>query len=191
VIVVSNAAGYPHAVLMERYRRLGYRFDPDDVVTSRKAALRALAMRWQGRWGLVADPAYGRAELEGLEMVFLGDDLAEHDAADGILFLGAARWTDARQALLVESLRRQLRPVIVANPDLVAPRDAGLSREPGARRFPPQEPEHFSWRALLAKRSFWMHTLAGRRSARSTDSGQAPSSSTQSRRRGHLRRILR
>ena len=131
VIVVSNAAGYPHAVLMERYRRLGYRFDPDDVVTSRKAALRALSSRREGRWGLVADPAYGRAELEGLETVFLGDDPAEHDTADGILFLGAARWTDARQALLVESLRRRPRPVIVANPDLVAPRDIGLSREPG------------------------------------------------------------
>lgn len=131
VIVVSNAAGYPHAVLMERYRRLGYRFDSDDVVTSRKAALRALATRPGRRWGLVADEAHGQAELEGMQTVFLGEDPAEYDATDGVLFLGASRWTDARQALLVESLRRKPRPVIVGNPDLVAPRENGLSREPG------------------------------------------------------------
>jgi glycerol-1-phosphatase len=45
VIVVSNAAGYPYALLMERYARLGYRFDPEDVVTSRKAVLRAARSR--------------------------------------------------------------------------------------------------------------------------------------------------
>jgi glycerol-1-phosphatase len=82
VIVVSNAAGYPHAVLMERYRRLGYRFDPDDVVTSRKVALRIVGRRPGGRWGLVADEAHGRAELEGMETVFLGDDPAEYEMAD-------------------------------------------------------------------------------------------------------------
>ena len=131
VIVVSNAAGYPHSVLMERYRRLGYRFAPEDVVTSRKAALGAVRGRPALRWGLVADEAYGLAELDGLETVFLAEDPATYEAVEGILFLGAARWTEARQALLVESLRRRPRPVIVANPDLVAPRGNGLSREPG------------------------------------------------------------
>jgi glycerol-1-phosphatase len=111
VIVVSNAAGYPHAVLMERYRRLGYRFDPDDVVTSRKAALRVVGRRPGGRWGLVADEAHGRAELEGMETVFLGDDPAEYEMADSVLFLGASRWTDARQALLVESLVISIAPI--------------------------------------------------------------------------------
>lgn len=42
VLIVSNAAGFPHADLMKKYQRLGYDFAPEDVITSRKAILHAL-----------------------------------------------------------------------------------------------------------------------------------------------------
>jgi glycerol-1-phosphatase len=135
VIVVSNAAGYPHALLMERYARLGYRFDPEDVVTSRKAVLRAARSRPAGRWGLIADKRYGRAELEGMDTISLGDDPLDYDTVDAFLFLGASAWSDKRQAMLTASLGRSPRPVLIGNPDLVAPRETGLSREPGHYGF--------------------------------------------------------
>lgn len=39
VLVVSNAAGFPHQALMEKYSRLGYDFAPEDVITSRVTLL--------------------------------------------------------------------------------------------------------------------------------------------------------
>ena len=50
---------------------------------------------------------------------------------DGFIFLSTECWTDARQDLLVDSLRHARRPVVIANPDLVAPREIGLTVEPG------------------------------------------------------------
>jgi len=50
---------------------------------------------------------------------------------DEFLLIGAAEWTEQRQALLETSLRDHPRPILVGNPDIVAPRESGLSLEPG------------------------------------------------------------
>lgn len=39
VMVVSNSAGYPKRMLMQRYARLGFDFAPEEVATSREALL--------------------------------------------------------------------------------------------------------------------------------------------------------
>ncbi|MFC2967419.1 HAD-IIA family hydrolase [Acidimangrovimonas pyrenivorans] len=131
VMVVSNSAGYPKRHLMARYLRMGFNFAPEEVVSSREAALAGLAAQPPRRWGVMADPQFGSAELEHLGTAFLADDPAAYDAAEGILLIGSGTWTEARQALLEASLRARPRPVVVANPDIVAPREDGLSREPG------------------------------------------------------------
>lgn len=134
VMVVTNAASYPRSHLLARYRRMGFDLAPEEVVSSRETALAALAARPDARagpWGLMADPRWGDEELDGLDVRFLGDDPAEHDAAAGFLLLGSGGWTEHRQTLLAASLARRPRPVVVANPDIVAPRDAGYSLEPG------------------------------------------------------------
>ncbi|WGH77301.1 HAD-IIA family hydrolase [Jannaschia ovalis] len=131
VLVVSNAAGFPHAKLMEKYDRLGFGFAPEDVVTSRKALLAALTGEAGRHWGVMANPDLGRADLEGLDLRFLGDDPADYEAAEGFLLIGSAIWTEARQDRLVRALRDRPRPVLVGNPDLAAPRENGASREPG------------------------------------------------------------
>jgi ribonucleotide monophosphatase NagD (HAD superfamily) len=51
--------------------------------------------------------------------------------ADAVLFLSTARWTDDWQERLLDSLARRPRPLVIANPDLVAPREDGLTLEPG------------------------------------------------------------
>ncbi|MFY9209798.1 MAG: HAD-IIA family hydrolase [Aestuariivita sp.] len=132
VIVVSNAAGFPHSNLMRKYARLGYDFDPDDVITSRKAALAGLGDMSATRWGLMATESLGREDLEHLDITYLAEDPSAYDAAEGYILMGSAVWTEQRQALLAASLIRNPRPVLVGNPDIVAPREKGFSTEPGS-----------------------------------------------------------
>ena len=131
VIVVSNAAGYPHANLMAKYAGLGYAFDPDDVITSRKTTLHELTSEPPRKWGLMATESLGRADLELLDVTYLADDAFAFDSAEAFLLLGSAGWTERRQALLEAALGNSPRPVYVGNPDIVAPREAGFSIEPG------------------------------------------------------------
>lgn len=58
VMVVSKAAGFPHGKLMEKYDRLGFRFAPEDVITSRKALLAVLG-KDTAHWGVMANPMLG------------------------------------------------------------------------------------------------------------------------------------
>jgi HAD superfamily hydrolase (TIGR01450 family) len=126
VLVVSNAAGVHHDALMAKYTRLGYDFAPDDVISSRKALQAGLARQAPRHWGQMVTRGN---ELEGLQA--LAEDPAAYDDVEGFVLVGTAEWTEARQALLEASLLRNPRPVLVGNPDLVAPREVGFSIEPG------------------------------------------------------------
>ncbi len=131
VLVVSNAAGFPHHRLVEKYARLGYDFETDDILTSRKA-LAAEVNGGDGRtWGLMISDGVEAAEFESLSHVRLKDEPSAYDKADGILMIGSATWTEGRQALLEAALTKRPRPVYVGNPDIVAPREVGFSTEPG------------------------------------------------------------
>ncbi len=131
VIVVSNAASYPKRVLLEKYRRLGFAFSAAEVVSSREVVLAAVSMRLPRRLGLMLPDEYGFEEIEHLDAIFLTDDPTVYDDVEEFLLLGSGKWTEDRQALLEDSLKRNPRPVLVGNPDIVAPRETGLSREPG------------------------------------------------------------
>lgn len=131
VLVVSNAAGFPHAALMEKYARLGYAFAPEDVITSRATLVAGLDGRRDLHWGLMATRSTGLRDLEGLNLTYLEEDPAAYDAVDGFLMIGSAAWTEERQALLEAALLDRPRPVLVGNPDIVAPRENGFSTEPG------------------------------------------------------------
>ncbi|MCX7560747.1 HAD-IIA family hydrolase [Sulfitobacter sp. F26204] len=148
VMVVSNAAGYPHAMLMEKYKRLGYDFAPEDVITSRKATLHALHQTEPGAWGLMATESLGRGDIEPFDMRYLDEDAAAYGEVEAFVLLGSANWTETRQSLLEAALKRAPRPVYVGNPDIVAPREHGFSVEPGlfAHRLADQtgvEPQFF------------------------------------------------
>lgn len=131
VMVVSNSAGYPKRQMMQRYERLGFDFSDDEVVTSREALLVRVMQEPKRLWGLMLNPVSGLDEFDGLDTTFLADTPDAYDSAEGFLLVGSDGWTDERQALLERSLRANPRPVLVGNPDIVAPRENGLSREPG------------------------------------------------------------
>lgn len=131
VMVVSNSAGYPKRAMLARYDRLGFDFAAQEVVTSREALLARLGHEPARRWGLMLGPAYGLSEFEGIEARLLCDRAADYDWAEGFLLVGSDGWSAARQGRLRDALRRRPRSVLVGNPDIVAPREAGLSLEPG------------------------------------------------------------
>jgi len=130
LIVLTNGASYPATRTVQRYRRLGFDFTPEEVVSSRDALAGAMAGRRELLWGFAAIEASAIGELTQAG-VRLGDDPAQYDAVDGFVLLSTGDWNRARQDLLLGSLRARPRPVLVGNPDLVAPREDGLSIEPG------------------------------------------------------------
>ena len=131
VMIVSNAAGFPHATLMEKYTRLGYDFAPEDVITSRATLLAGMNGQRSLHWGLMATRSTGLRDLEDLTLTYLEEDPGPYAEVDGFLMVGSAAWTEERQTLLEAALLDRPRPVLVGNPDIVAPRERGFSTEPG------------------------------------------------------------
>lgn len=129
--VLTNAASYTRSGAVAKYRRLGFDFAPSEVVTSRDVASARLAAIAPGaRWATIAAPGDDFHDIPA----DLGDainDPALFDTSDAILFLSSVQWSAAVQDRLFNALSRNPRPVVVANPDLVAPREDGLSQEPG------------------------------------------------------------
>jgi HAD superfamily hydrolase (TIGR01450 family) len=130
VYVLTNGATLPRAHSVDRYRHLGFDFGPAEIVSSREALARSMANRQELHWGFAAieESAIGELARHGTQ---LRDNPAEYDAADGFVLLSTGDWCQARQDLLLASLRARPRPVLVGNPDLVSPREDGLAAEPG------------------------------------------------------------
>jgi glycerol-1-phosphatase len=132
LVVLTNAASYTRAEALVKYRRLGFDFAADQVVSSRDvAAARLEAIAPGAVWGAIAASGDGFADIPA-RMVDVIDVPDAFDAADAFLFLSSVRWTPALQARLIQALSHRPRPLVVANPDIVAPREDGLSVEPGA-----------------------------------------------------------
>lgn len=131
IMIVTNSASYPKRVMMARYARMGFDVTAAEVTSSREALLQKVASLPRRRWGLMMPVDYGREEIEELDAGFLEDDPTDYDRAEAFLLIGSAGWTDARQSLLEAALRERPRPILVGNPDIVAPRVGGLTLEPG------------------------------------------------------------
>lgn len=125
--ILSNAASYTHAAATEKFRRLGMNVTTDEIVTSRDAAISKIG---PGLWGCITTPSDDLHDIKA-ETCRLGNAKQDFDKVDGFLFLSSAVWTADQQAILERSLRERPRPLIVANADLVAPREGGFSLEPG------------------------------------------------------------
>ena len=129
--ILTNAASYDRAGAVAKFQNLGIALQDDEIITSRDATLECLSRGFsQGLWGAIATAEDQLTDI-GHDVLRLGDDPAQYDRVDGFLFLSAKDWNDARQGLLAASLARHDRPVMIANADLVAPRDDGFSLEPG------------------------------------------------------------
>lgn len=130
--ILTNAASYTGDTAHGKYLRMGLDLARDEIVSSRDVAFAHLPAVAPGlRWGAVAAEEDVFADIGGAAIFDLIGQEASWDAAEGIVFLSSARWTAQRQERLVAALIRRPRPVVIGNPDLVAPREGGLSIEPG------------------------------------------------------------
>jgi glycerol 3-phosphatase-2 len=129
--VLTNGASLPRRHALDKYARLGFDFHPGEVVASRDLAAAALAEHRSGQiWAAITIDGAGFDDFEA-DVRALAQDETLLERADGFLFLGSEGWTPARQATLIAALQTRPRPLVVANPDVVAPRENGLSLEPG------------------------------------------------------------
>ncbi|MFA3920576.1 HAD-IIA family hydrolase [Ruegeria hyattellae] len=126
LIVLTNAASYTRATAVRRYRALGFDFAPNEVVSSRDVAVARLDEVLPGaRWGAIAAPDDQFSDIEAQVEHWSGQEV------DGFLFLSSAALDADILASLSAAIRHRKRPFVIANPDLVAPRETGLSKEPG------------------------------------------------------------
>ncbi len=131
LFVLTNAASVDKDQAEQKFAKLGFSFKRDEIISSRDAGVNAvLAHKGVQNWGAITTAGH-KTETFPVNHIILGDDPADYDAVDGFVFLGGALWTPARQNILESALRNNPRPFVVANPDLVAPREHGLSLEPG------------------------------------------------------------
>jgi HAD superfamily hydrolase (TIGR01450 family) len=125
--ILTNAASYERSEAIAKFSKLGIEIEDDEIITSRDTALLALT---SGFWGVIAATEDHLSDLD-VDYLRLAHSAQDYDRVDGFLFLSSSGWTEVGQELLTQSLLKNDRPVIVANPDLVAPRDNGFSIESG------------------------------------------------------------
>ncbi len=136
IIVLTNGATLDQPGAVAKVAGFGFDIDSDDVISSRSAlhaGLRDFAPDML--WGIMA-PEHANCQTFGIDYVLLDDDRLTFLKVDGFIMLSALEWPCVRQKMLQDALRAKARPVLVGNPDLVAPRETYMSTEPG----------YFAWR---------------------------------------------
>lgn len=134
LLVLTNGATTPLARLTDKYCALGFDFGADEILSSREVLAAALRDAGDGPWG-VAAPAHAEIDELPVACVLLGDAPDPYERAGGFIFLSSLDWSETRQQLLIEALYSRSRPLLVGNPDLVAPYPTHLNLEPG----------HYAW----------------------------------------------
>ena len=131
VLVLTNGACFPAEKALKKFLSFGVPLELTDIVSSRAAlAVDIPQLEDSGFWGVMST-YNSQVETFGIPWRRLENDSSIYDSASGFLLLSTLEWTDAQQMLLKESLTKAPRPVLVGNPDIVAPRGDHLSLEPG------------------------------------------------------------
>lgn len=131
-LVVSNASTYDQTFHVRKFMHMGFHFDDEEIMTSRDAVLAGLVDYPKTmRWGTIGpDIAHTDVREHGFTVIDQEDDEFAH--ADGFLFFSPLRWNAEKQAEFIAMLRERPRPVLLGNPDLVAPQGKHFSTEAGS-----------------------------------------------------------
>ena len=128
VRVLTNAAAYPVTEALRKYDRFGFDFTVAEVISSRNVAAAALCKSGANGLAILCDEADALAEFNAMGERWTGTD---NPSVQGFLFLSGPACLENLCNGLYAALEHKPRPIYVANPDLVAPREHGLSIEPG------------------------------------------------------------
>ncbi|UNM95985.1 HAD hydrolase-like protein [Ignatzschineria rhizosphaerae] len=130
--VLTNGASYPTDVRAKMYPQLGYDIKPSHIISSRDAVESELPhfdLTKEGKtWGVIVGDGAFIDQLPANTVLLSKDNI---DFVDGFIFLATSYWNAAWQALLMESLIKRRRPLIIGNPDISAPLEDSFSVEPG------------------------------------------------------------
>ena len=130
-LVATNAASLEADAAFAKFAKLGFNFPRTHIASSRQAAEEAVTPMADGKCVAVLGLDAGEAGALPFPAVYPGDNATLYEEADIFLFLSNLRWSAHRQAMLEQSLEKKNRPVIIANPDIIAPQERGMSTEPG------------------------------------------------------------
>ena len=127
VLVLTNGASHPSAVSARKYQGWNLPLIEADVISSRDALVAHLdgmtdISGWAALDSLVTPPE----GVGGLKTI-TPENLAQ---MRGFALLGSSGWTEQDQAVLEKSLKENMRPVLVGNPDVTAPHPDGFTAEP-------------------------------------------------------------
>ena len=129
LIVLTNAASDDHDFAIAKFKGLGYDFTGDEIVTSRDVCVDFIRANLpKGKWGAICKKGDLLDDLN-LDVVAWTKDTQV--VVDGFLMLSSECIDDDLMVALEKALKENPRPLLCANPDLVAPRETGLSCEPG------------------------------------------------------------
>lgn len=128
--VLTNGASVPPEYALQKYRSFGYDFKPENIIASRVALKKYLSEQPKIKWGVMA-PEYAEINELCVDATRLVDDPSQYDFCEGFILLGSELWHEDMQSRLIETLIQNPRPVLVGNPDIVAPCEGGFSLEPG------------------------------------------------------------
>ncbi len=131
VWVLTNGATKPAATTAVKYEDWGFNIKPSNVVSSRDALMRGMARHPATlKWGIAATD-FAQIDQLSKHAEHLLDDPQIYSDCEAFVLLSGLNWSDHRQRLLEEALIQRPRPVLVGNPDLVAPHPSHISIEPG------------------------------------------------------------
>jgi len=130
VFVLTNAATLPKPHSILKFQNLGFDFSDEEILTSRMAAENAISKMDVSCWGVMSKADFSPDDLN-VNSKLLEDDPQVYGEVDGFLFLSTWEWNSQRQLILEKALSRKKRPIVVANPDVIAPLEDRFSTEPG------------------------------------------------------------
>ncbi len=130
LLVLTNGATGPTQLSVEKYQKFGFHLDRHEVVSSRDALKVALNARDEPHWGIAA-ASFSAVETLPKTCEPLGFNNEVYERVDGFVLLSSTEWALRQQEMLVETLIAKPRPVLVGNPDIIAPQGAEFSLEPG------------------------------------------------------------
>lgn len=129
LVVLTNAASDTRKAALAKYHKLGFDFTADEVVSSRDVcAARLAGILPQGTWGAISTGSDDYGDINAHVLRWTASNAPD---VDGFLLLSSADLDAGTFEALQVALTDRPRPLVVANPDIVAPRETGLSKEPG------------------------------------------------------------
>ncbi|MDO5091691.1 MAG: HAD-IIA family hydrolase [Cardiobacteriaceae bacterium] len=135
-LVVSNGAGMAKPQVVQKMRERGFDFDAEHIVNSRDALIEGLKTYPANMlWGRIGPEKY-QEDLAELGIASVDQNHPDFARADGYLFFSPQRWPEACHQQFLDDLAAHPRPVLLGNPDLIAPLADSISIEAGSYILP-------------------------------------------------------